>query len=61
MAVTVENDGKKSYFTSSIVQIRSDDVDIQLFAAWVNEQNHVISKVEIGNDRRSDGRKSKMV
>jgi hypothetical protein len=32
------------------VQIRSDDVDIQQFAAWVNEQNDVISKIEIGNE-----------
>jgi hypothetical protein len=71
LAVTVENVGKKSHFTSSIVnrkllkklpeylqwgqhmvQIRSDDVDIQQFAAWVNEQNNVISKVEIGNEAR---------
>jgi hypothetical protein len=34
------------------VQIRSDDIDIQQFAAWVNEQNDVISKVEIGNEAR---------
>jgi hypothetical protein len=32
-----------------IVQIRSDDVDIQQFA---NEQNDVISKVEIRNEAR---------
>jgi hypothetical protein len=36
-----------------MVQIRSDDVDIQQFAAWVNEQNDVISKVEIGNKART--------
>jgi hypothetical protein len=34
------------------VHIQSDDVDIQQFAAWVNEQNDVISKVEIGNEAR---------
>jgi hypothetical protein len=72
LAVTVENVGKKSHFTSSIV-IREllkklpeylrlqwgqhmvvvvDDVDIQQFAAWVNEKNNVISKVEIGNEAR---------
>jgi hypothetical protein len=39
------------------VQIRSDNIDIQQFTAWVNEQNDLISKVEIRNDRR----KSKMV
>jgi predicted lipid carrier protein YhbT len=33
-------------------QIRSDDVDIQHFAALVNEQIDVISKVEIGNETR---------
>jgi hypothetical protein len=33
-----------------MVQIRSNDVDIQLFVAWVNKQNDVISKVEIGNE-----------
>jgi hypothetical protein len=35
-----------------MVQIRSDDVDIQQFAAWVKEQNDVISKVELGNEVR---------
>jgi hypothetical protein len=76
-AVTVENVGNKSHFTSSIVirellkklpeylvlqwgqhlvQIRSDDVDIQQFLALVNEQNDVISKVEIGNEVKNDER-----
>jgi hypothetical protein len=71
LVVTVENVGKKSHFTSSIVirellkklpeylrlqwgqpmvQIQWDDVDIQQFAAWSNEQNDVISKVELGNE-----------
>jgi hypothetical protein len=35
-----------------MVHIQSDDVDIKQFAAWVNEQNDVISKVEIGNEER---------
>jgi hypothetical protein len=70
LAVTVENVGKKSHFTSSIVirvllkkylrlqwgqhmvQTWSDDVNIQQLEAWVNEQNDVISKVEIGNEAR---------
>jgi hypothetical protein len=38
------------------VQIWSDDVDIQQFVAWVNEQNNVISEVEIGNEARQTER-----
>jgi hypothetical protein len=35
-----------------MVQIRSNDVDIQQFVAWVNKLNDVIFKVEIGNEAR---------
>jgi hypothetical protein len=76
--MAIENDVKKSHFTSSIVtrellkklpeylrllwgqhmvQIRSYDVDIQQFAAWVNKQNDVKLKSETKIDRW----KSKMV
>jgi hypothetical protein len=39
-----------------MVHIRSNDVGIQQFAALVNEQKDVISKVEIGNETRSTER-----
>jgi hypothetical protein len=74
LAMTVENVGNKSHFTSSfvisellknlpeylrlqwgqyLVQIRSD-------AAWVNEQNDVISKIEIENEARPTERPTKV-
>jgi hypothetical protein len=68
LAVTVENVGKSQFheqhcdqrvpeylrvqWRQHMMQIRSDDVDIPKFAAWVNAQNNVISKVEIGNEAR---------
>jgi hypothetical protein len=35
-----------------MMQNRSDDENIQQFATWVNEQNDVISKIEIGKEAR---------
>jgi hypothetical protein len=55
---TVENVGKKSYFTSSIVireLLKKPPQYLQQFAAWINEQNDVIFKVEIGNEARPNG------